>query len=97
MQHPFNLCPSILGKNKSITFIKLTSYVCPSYIFSIKSPARFDFKKLDNINGKHINSSNDLELIEDINKFNDVCEENNLNDLKQEFNNRLDRIEEKLK
>lgn len=44
-----------------------------------KSPARFDFKKLDNINGKHINSSNDSELIEDINRFNDVCEENNLN------------------
>ena len=33
-----------------------------------KSPARFDFKKLDNINSKHINSSNDSELIEECKK-----------------------------
>ena len=46
-----------------------------------KSPARFDFKKLDNINSKHINAANDSELINDINNFNDVCEENKLNSL----------------
>jgi len=46
-----------------------------------KSPARFDFKKLDNINSKHIAISNDEELTRNIVDYNAISDEYHLSEL----------------
>ena len=46
-----------------------------------KSPARFDFKKLDNINSKHIAISNDEELTKNIIEYNAINDKYQLSEL----------------
>lgn len=50
-----------------------------------KSPARFDFKKLENLSGQHIAASDDADLMQELQKFLNVTEQEDLSPAKADL------------